>query len=333
MEKPYRPCVRILIVKGDKILLGDKIIDGKFVGYEFPGGGVEKDDDHEETVKKECLEEVGIEVDHVRPIGLVFAFGPNFLNKERQKIFKGGIDTWYMCEYVRKDHELLNIEGDKLPYQWVYPEEAIKMINKTPKSDYNPARLTVLSMVKNDLRAHDKRGYRACARVIIRNKNDQILICSKTRDVGVSYSFPGGGIEHQDSPEDTVYKESLEEVGVKIKNIKNLEMYYRHDVEFMKPERAKKFRGGVDTWCTAEFDSVDTSLLGSDGPPMSYQWVTLEEAVRLIKNGGGGMFALSNLEALQAVGKLNGKDLSIEQRSGQVFEPTVSRKLNRIAHW
>lgn len=40
----YRKCVRVAITKGDKVLLGKKIINNKFVGYEFPGGGVEGND-------------------------------------------------------------------------------------------------------------------------------------------------------------------------------------------------------------------------------------------------------------------------------------------------
>lgn len=35
-NRTLRPCVRVIITKKDKVLIGKKIINGKFVCYEFP---------------------------------------------------------------------------------------------------------------------------------------------------------------------------------------------------------------------------------------------------------------------------------------------------------
>ena len=140
----YRKCVRVAITKGDKVLLGKKIIDGKFVGYEFPGGGVEEGDSLEETVKKECLEEVGISVTNIKHLGISFKYEVNYPNPERAKLYKGGEDTWFSCEFVKFNKELHGIEGDSLPYTWETVPNAINLIKKGPESEYNRPRLEAL---------------------------------------------------------------------------------------------------------------------------------------------------------------------------------------------
>ena len=39
--------------------------------YEFPGGGIEKGEDEIEALKREIKEEIGYEIDDIRPIGII----------------------------------------------------------------------------------------------------------------------------------------------------------------------------------------------------------------------------------------------------------------------
>src|SRR3989344_5924029 len=55
--------VRSVIVKEEKLLLIERVKSGKETYYVFPGGGVERSDSNpEEALKRECREELGLEV-------------------------------------------------------------------------------------------------------------------------------------------------------------------------------------------------------------------------------------------------------------------------------
>lgn len=75
---PVRNSVKALIIENDKLLCIRKT-DEQGVYYILPGGGQEKNETFIETVKRECLEEIGAEV-------------------EVEKLM-------YIREYIAKNHE------------------------------------------------------------------------------------------------------------------------------------------------------------------------------------------------------------------------------------
>lgn len=147
--RPYRSCVRIIIRKGNLVLLGERFYnDNTLMYYEFPGGGIEEGDSIEDTVKKESMEEVGVVVDNVKSLDLHFIYDIGYTNPTRAKKYRGGEDVWYVADYVRDDHSVHGKEGDALPHIWVDVSKAIGMIKKGPASKYNEARLAALTKVK-----------------------------------------------------------------------------------------------------------------------------------------------------------------------------------------
>ena len=144
-NRGYRQCVRVIIQKEDKILLCNKFINKKFVGYVFPGGGIEGYSTVNETVIQECLEEVGILVNHVRPLGVDFHYDAKFSKPERAYLYRGNNDNWQLCDYVREDERQFNTEGDGMSYQWVTPEKAVSLIAKDQSDKvYVPMRMQAL---------------------------------------------------------------------------------------------------------------------------------------------------------------------------------------------
>lgn len=57
-----RCAIRAVIIKNKKLLMVHSGVNGD---YKFPGGGVEKDEDHHETLKREVLEECGLHLSSV----------------------------------------------------------------------------------------------------------------------------------------------------------------------------------------------------------------------------------------------------------------------------
>lgn len=148
-KRGYRKCVRIVIVgHNNNILLGKKIINGTFIGYEFPGGGVEEEESIEEAIVKECLEEVGIKVKNIQSLGLSFKYDVEYPKPERAKLYRGGEDFWYVCEFDHSDKSLYNRDGDVLPFDWFSIDTAIRKIKDSPSSKYNPIRIEALEKVK-----------------------------------------------------------------------------------------------------------------------------------------------------------------------------------------
>jgi 8-oxo-dGTP pyrophosphatase MutT (NUDIX family) len=148
-NRKYRTCVRVVITRGDKVLLGDKYMKGKFVGHEFPGGGVEDGDSLETTVVKECLEEVGIKVGDIKALGVTLQYDVEYSKPERAKLYRGGNDHFFVCRYLSKNEKVLGADNDELPHQWVTIKEAICLINESdkPPNEYNKTRIKVLKIV------------------------------------------------------------------------------------------------------------------------------------------------------------------------------------------
>ena len=90
--RTLRKCVRVIITNGNSILLCKKYIKGKFSSYIFPGGGFDNGDDLINTAIKECLEEVGILIKNVKPIGLEITHEFEFEKPKRVKLYKGSTD-------------------------------------------------------------------------------------------------------------------------------------------------------------------------------------------------------------------------------------------------
>jgi 8-oxo-dGTP pyrophosphatase MutT (NUDIX family) len=147
-KRGYRKQVRIIIVKNDMILLGEKYKNSKFNNYSFPGGGVDEGDTPEETVIKECLEEVGIEVDSVLSLGITMRY-EHLTNPERAKIYRGGEDTWYICKFKNFDSKLLGSQGDSFVYSWETVDKAIELIHQAPKFQFNKVHLSVLNSIRS----------------------------------------------------------------------------------------------------------------------------------------------------------------------------------------
>lgn len=108
---------------------------------------MEEGDSFEDTVVKECLEEVGISVGSVVRLDHSFSYEVKYPDPKRTALYKGGIGHWYSATYVKEDKHLLNVEGDGLPHEWVSIKEAIRMIISGPESLYNAARIEALNKV------------------------------------------------------------------------------------------------------------------------------------------------------------------------------------------
>lgn len=124
--------------------------------------------------------------------------------------------------------------------------------------------------------------YRKRVEVLI-IKGDKILVTKNKSDDGKDswYGFPGGGNDGK-SDETTVKEECLEEVGVKVKDIRNLNVSNVENGMSDKKNRHLKFRGSMTRVYSATYDGRDSSQLGDDGDDVRYVWVSKDEAKKLL---------------------------------------------------
>ncbi len=92
-ELKFRPSVYGILIEDDKILLSKQ-----WDGYDFPGGGIEIDETIEVALKREFIEETGIEIEPIMPIHCeTDFFKPDYAEK-----YKGQYWNCVMMYYIVK---------------------------------------------------------------------------------------------------------------------------------------------------------------------------------------------------------------------------------------
>lgn len=128
--------------------------------------------------------------------------------------------------------------------------------------------------------------YRDRVEVLIQKDGNILLTRNKNKDNGDEWwGLPGGGVDGQ-RPTEACQNECLEEVGIRIKNIKNLGITHTQEGGMSKKDnRHLKYRGSITDWYSADFDEVDRSKLGDDNDSRKYAWKSPKEALQALKQG------------------------------------------------
>lgn len=135
--------VRALIVKDGK-LLTIKRVKKDLVYFVFPGGGVEQGEDLETAIRRECKEELGVEVKIVR----------NFVSERFDKGDVKQLEHFYMCEII--SGELGTGDGPEYDvnstYEGTHEIEWLTIGNGLVGYDLRPKAVTLklLKYLKND---------------------------------------------------------------------------------------------------------------------------------------------------------------------------------------
>jgi 8-oxo-dGTP pyrophosphatase MutT (NUDIX family) len=106
------------------------------------------------------------------------------------------------------------------------------------------------------------------------------------------FGFPGGGIDGMDSAIKTVKKETLEEIGVKLKNIKKMQIKpfimewdeaYKKKISLDKyAKRATIYSGTRTEYYIADYNGENKANFGhgQDYNEMTYEFVSIGQAIK-----------------------------------------------------
>ncbi|MBR5165791.1 MAG: NUDIX domain-containing protein [Ruminococcus sp.] len=131
-----RPSVRAVIVRDSKVAM---VYSAKYDYYKFPGGGIEADESHKQTLIREVSEETGLSIvpESIAELGSVLRVQKSRTNEN--EIFEQE-NFYYTCNVENSvsaqsldEYELE--EGFRLEY--VSPEKAIEVNRTHDHSDYD----------------------------------------------------------------------------------------------------------------------------------------------------------------------------------------------------
>ncbi|MCD4776993.1 MAG: NUDIX domain-containing protein [Candidatus Aegiribacteria sp.] len=128
----YRKAVRAIIRRKEEILL----IHSTNVGdYKFPGGGVEKQEDDSEALRREIKEECGLVLSEIKE--KVIRITEMSQSRESETTLFKMISEYYVCtvktEYVRQQLDEYEEELGFIPI-WITLEKAIEQNKQMLKS-------------------------------------------------------------------------------------------------------------------------------------------------------------------------------------------------------
>lgn len=137
-EVRYREAVRGLVLHDDLIFM----IHTAKGDYKFPGGGIEKGEDHLTALRREFVEETGFSIaDHISPIGVIVEQRPDDGGSGRFFVMKS---FYYACEIEGENRgQSLEAYEKELEFKAEFVSivsacEQNKNLLLTPAADRNP---------------------------------------------------------------------------------------------------------------------------------------------------------------------------------------------------
>lgn len=135
----------------------------------------------------------------------------------------------------------------------------------------------------------DRDGYRPNVGIILCNVRNQVFWGKRIREH--SWQFPQGGIKHGETPEQAMYRELMEEIGLRPEHVKILGRtrdWLRYDVptHWIKREWRGSYKGQKQIWFLLRMvgRDCDVSLRASEHPEFdawrwSDYWIPMDHVI------------------------------------------------------
>lgn len=202
MRKVFRVSIKGAIISDQKVLLLKRATTDT---WELPGGTVEHGESIFDTLKREILEETGIQsIQVLQPIGNWDKISGNDTCQEHRMI---------LMYQIHPDTFNITLSDEHSEYQWI-DRETLDLIDIN--SNYRDHLKNILGS------AQSTENQAAIAKlivgVIIRHKEQYLLLQRSPQDHSfqLQWQFVVGGVEVGQTLEEAAYREVLEETGIDI---------------------------------------------------------------------------------------------------------------------
>lgn len=140
----------------------------------------------------------------------------------------------------------------------------------------------------------DKDGYRLNVGIILVNADNQVLWARRSRRDG--WQFPQGGMQREESPQQAMFRELKEEIGLEpshVKIIGRTREWLRYELpEFMLKSNSKsEFRGQKQIWFLLRFLGKESDVVLNDSEKPEFDawrwteyWRAAEDIVAFKRN-------------------------------------------------
>jgi len=142
IDSLYRQRVEVIIFNNNKILLTTIPPYGELKDpyHGFPGGGIEPDEDIIESIRRETLEEVGLDINNIKKINIkpFIMEWSDQIRKLKNTDHEGSTTSYYKANLVKENKSLYGKDNDNVDYQFVDIETAKKLITNDIHKHINP---------------------------------------------------------------------------------------------------------------------------------------------------------------------------------------------------
>ena len=142
IEKNYRPCVGIVLIRNGSIFAGQRL-DYKSNAWQMPQGGIEDNESPRRAAVRELKEETGIKKKHIK----IILESKNWINYDLPKElipklwngkFVGQSQKWYAMEFLGSDSDIdINTKNPEFSkWQWMTKNKLLDNIVPFKKRVY-----------------------------------------------------------------------------------------------------------------------------------------------------------------------------------------------------
>ncbi len=108
-ERPYRPCVGIMLINKDGLVLIAQRIDQRAEAWQMPQGGVEDDETPSQAAMRELEEEIGTnraEIIAESEDWIPYDLPRDLADKVWRGRFRGQTQKWFAMRFLGKDEDI-----------------------------------------------------------------------------------------------------------------------------------------------------------------------------------------------------------------------------------
>lgn len=269
LPKLQRVAAYALIIRDERILLtrlASRISAGE--KWHLPGGGLDHGENPRDALVREIREETGLDAQVGDTARVYSAHVPSMWRRGRRWDYQAlriVYDAWVPAD--APDPRVVEVGGSTMAVAW----HAV--------ADVITGRLPVTDIVTEALSDHEHvRFQRVGVYALIRRRDDVLL--TRISELGYhsgSWTLPGGGLEHGESPRAGLAREIAEECGVEARVGDLLDV---HDLHFGGTAPSGRFEDfhGIHLLFRATIPAdAEPRVTEVDGTTDSVEWVSVDD--------------------------------------------------------
>ena len=130
-DRPYRPCVGIMLINQQGDIFGGQRLDNRAEAWQMPQGGIDEGEDVETACFREMREEIGTnkaDILRLHPDWLNYDIPRPLADNLWSGAYRGQTQKWVALRFTGEDTDI-NIQTEDpefISWQWLSPDELIQ---------------------------------------------------------------------------------------------------------------------------------------------------------------------------------------------------------------